>query len=54
MVLPLEISKELLKDQGLIWKEESQKIFDELFKKASKRYQKDEQILFYMSTKKMN
>jgi alanyl-tRNA synthetase len=31
--LPLEISKELLKDQGLIWKEESQRIFDELFKK---------------------
>ena len=31
--LPLEISKELLKENGLIWKEESQKIFDELFKK---------------------
>ena len=31
--LPLEISKELLKENGLIWKEESQKIFEELFKK---------------------
>jgi alanyl-tRNA synthetase len=31
--LPLEISKELLKENGLIWKEESQRIFDELFRK---------------------
>jgi len=31
--LPLEISKELLKDHGLVWEKESQEIFDELFKK---------------------
>jgi len=31
--LPLEISKELLREEGLVWKEESQKVFEELFKK---------------------
>ncbi|GIW67480.1 MAG: hypothetical protein KatS3mg096_348 [Candidatus Parcubacteria bacterium] len=31
--LPLEISKELLKDNGLGWTEKSQQVFDELFKK---------------------
>ena len=31
--LPLEIAKELLRENSLDWKEESQKVFDELFKK---------------------